>query len=239
MQFETEDIEFKTQFTEDIYKEIIAFANTDGGVIYIGIDDNGNAVGIKNVDETYTRITNGIRDAIAPDVTMFIKYTIQDNLVVQISVGEGPYKPYYLKSKGLKPSGVYVRQGTSAAQASPEQIQAMIKDSDGDVFETMRSMEQKLTFEEASSAFASYGVDFSENKYRALGITLPSENIFTNLPNMNAFSREIENSITPQMQAILSYIKENGSITDLHIQELLEFKKTRAFNLAKQMRKWS
>ena len=88
MQFETEDIEFKTQFTEDIYKEIIAFANTDGGVIYIGIDDNGNAVGIKNVDETYTRITNGIRDAIAPDVTMFIKYTIQDNLVVQISVGD-------------------------------------------------------------------------------------------------------------------------------------------------------
>ena len=409
MQFETENIEFKTQFTEDIYKEIIAFANTDGGVIYIGIDDNGNAVGIKNVDETYTRITNGIRDAIAPDVTMFIKYTIQDNQVVRISVGEGSYKPYYLKSKGLKPSGVYVRQGTSAAQASPDQIRAMIKDSDGDVFETMRSMEQKLTFEEASSAFASYGVDFSENKYRALGITLPTENIFTNLalilsdqcrhtvkiavfadeantqfrdskefagsvfkqldhayeylslcnktessfkgleriekkdypevalreallnaivhrdysfsgsiiinvndkqmefisiggllpglspediksgisqprnnklaeifhrlrliesygtgirriyslyekcpsqprievtpntfkiilPNMNAFSRETENSITPQMRVILDYIKENDGITDLQIQDLLGLKKTRTFNLAKQMR---
>ena len=409
MQFETENIEFKTQFTEDIYKEIIAFANTDGGVIYIGIDDDGNAVGLKNVDETYTRITNGIRDAIAPDVTMFIKYTIQENKVVRISVGEGSYKPYYLKSKGLKPTGVYVRQGTSAAQASPDQIRAMIKDSDGDVFETMRSMEQNLTFEEAATAFAGYRVEFSENKYRALGITLPSENIFTNLaliisdqcrhtvkiavfadeantqfrdskefcgsvfkqldhayeyltlcnktvatfkgleriekkdypeaalreallnaivhrdysfsgsiiinvndkqmefisiggllpglspediksgisqprnnklaeifhrlrliesygtgirkiyslyekcseqprievtpntfkiilPNMNAFACGEKNTITPQMQTILNYIEENGSITDLQIQDILELKKTRAFNLAKQMR---
>lgn len=409
MNFETENIEFKAQFTEDIYKEIIAFANTEGGVIYIGIDNDGNAKGIDNVDETYTRITNGIRDAILPDVTMFVKYTIQENRVVRISVGEGSYKPYYLKAKGLKPSGVYVRQGTSAAQASPDQIRAMIKDSDGDSFENMRSIEQGLTFEEAKSAFTKYNIEFSENKYRTLGITLPAENIFTNLalivsdqckhtikiavfadeantqfrdskefsgsifsqlddaynylslcnktassfkglervenkdypdaalreallnaivhrdysfsgsiiinvndkqiefisiggllpglspddiksgisqprnnklaeifhrlrliesygtgirkiyslyekcsehprievttntfkiilPNMNAFSNNDETDITPQMQAILDYIRGNGSITDVKIQELLGLKKTRTFNLAKQMR---
>ncbi len=95
MIFETENIEFKSKVTDDIYKEVIAFANTDGGVIYIGFDDKGNAVGIDNVDEIYTRITNGIRDAIQPDVTMFIKYTLQDNRVVKITVGEGSYKPYY------------------------------------------------------------------------------------------------------------------------------------------------
>lgn len=88
MAFETENMEFRSQFTDDLYKEVISFANTDGGVIYIGIDNEGNAVGIDNVDETYTRITNGIRDAIMPDVTMFIKYTIQKDRVVRISVGE-------------------------------------------------------------------------------------------------------------------------------------------------------
>ena len=77
MTFEAENIEFKLQVTDEIYKEVIAFANTDGGTIYIGIDDNGNAVGIDDVDETYTRITNGIRDAIQPDVTMFIKYSLK------------------------------------------------------------------------------------------------------------------------------------------------------------------
>ena len=181
MKFETENIEFKLQVTDEIYKEIIAFANTDGGTIYIGIDDNGNAVGIDNIDETYTRITNGIRDAIHPDVTMFIKYTLQENKVVKITVGEGSYKPYYLKSKGLKPSGVYIRQGASSVPASPEQIRQMIKDSDGDVFEDMRSIEQSLSFHAAEKIFKKYNVEFSTKKYRVLGITDNSNSLFTNL----------------------------------------------------------
>ena len=181
MTFETENNEFKLQFTDELYKEVIAFANTDGGVIYIGIDNNGNAVGIDNVDENYTRITNGIRDAIMPDVTMFVKYTIQENRVVRITVGEGSYKPYYLKSKGLKPSGVFVRQGTSSVSASPEQIRAMIKESDGDTFESMRSMEQDLTFKSAKEAFKRYNIEFSKTKYRALGITTQADELYSNL----------------------------------------------------------
>ena len=84
MQYESERIEYKSQMIEDLYREVIAFANSNGGVIYIGIDDQGNLTGIDNVDETYTRITNGIRDAIAPDVTMFVRYILQDNKVFQI-----------------------------------------------------------------------------------------------------------------------------------------------------------
>lgn len=181
MNFETENIEFKSGFTEEIYKEVIAFANTDGGVLYIGIDNDGNAVGLKNVDDEYTRITNGIRDAILPDVTMFVKYTIQENKVVRITISEGTNKPYYLRSKGLKPNGVYVRQGTSSVQASSEQIRQMIKESDGDDFESMRSLEQKLTFASAATAFESYGVDFSEEKYLALGMIHKNDGLFTNL----------------------------------------------------------
>lgn len=181
MAFETENIEFKLQFTDEIYKEVIAFANTDGGVIYIGIDNDGNAVGIDNVDENYTRITNGIRDAIMPDVTMFVKYTIQENRVVRITVGEGSYKPYYLKAKGLKPSGVFVRQGTSSVSASLEQIRAMIKESDGDNFESMRSMEQELTFKSAKEAFKRYNIEFSKTKYRTLGVTMQGDELYSNL----------------------------------------------------------
>lgn len=179
MQYESERTEYKSHLVDDIYKEVIAFANTDGGVIYIGIDDHGNVTGIDNVDETYTRLTNGIRDAIAPDVTMFVRYVLQESKVIQIEVGEGSYKPYYLKSKGMKPSGVYVRQGASSVPASPEQIRRMIKESDGDNFEDDRCLEQSLTFEAAKAAFKQYGVEFSTEKYRALGIT--KNGIFTNL----------------------------------------------------------
>ena len=179
MQYESERIEYKSQMLEDLYKEVIAFANTDGGVIYIGIDNEGNLTGIDDVDETYTRLTNGIRDAIAPDVTMFVRYVLQDNKVIQIDVGEGSYKPYYLKAKGIKPTGVYVRQGASSVQASPDQIRRMIKESDGDNYEDSRSLDQDLTFSAAETAFQRYGVEFSIEKYRALGIT--QNDIFTNL----------------------------------------------------------
>ena len=49
MQYENERIEYKSRMIDDIYKEVIAFANTEGGVIYLGIDDRGNVVGIDNI----------------------------------------------------------------------------------------------------------------------------------------------------------------------------------------------
>lgn len=231
MNYETENIEFKLEFTEEIYKEIIAFANTDGGVLYIGIDNDGNAVGLDDVDNEYTRITNGIRDAILPDVTMFAKYTIQENKVVRITISEGTNKPYYLRSKGLKPSGVYVRQGASSAQASSEQIRQMIKKSDGDDYESMRSLEQDLTFNSAATAFKRYGVDFSEEKYLALGMIHKNDSLFTNLAllmsdqcqhtiKVAAFgddqntifkdNQEFNGSIFKQMDDAFNYIKLNN-----------------------------
>lgn len=138
MLYESENTEFKSQMVDDIYKEVIAFANIDGGIIYIGIDDQGNLTGIDNVDETYTRLTNGIRDAILPDVTMFVRYILQNDNIIHIEIGEGSYKPYYLKSKDLKPAGVYVRQGASSVQASYDQIRMLIKESNVDIFEEMR-----------------------------------------------------------------------------------------------------
>lgn len=181
MFLESENVEFKLQMVDDIYKEVIAFANTNGGVIYVGIDDNGNVIGLDDVDDTYTRITNGIRDAIQPDVTMFIKYVLQDNKVIRIEVGEGSCKPYYLKAKGIKPAGVFIRQGTSSAQASFEQIRQMIKQTDGDVFEVMRSMEQDLTFIATLEAFSKYKVAFTEDKYITLGLRNIYDDLYTNL----------------------------------------------------------
>jgi len=181
MAYETEKIEFKSNALGDIYKEVIAFANTDGGILHIGINDIGEATPLLDVDDTYTRITNGIRDAIAPDVTIFVKYTLADNKVIHIEIGEGSYKPYYLKSKGIKPSGVYVRQGSSSVQASPEQIRLMIKNADGDIFEELRSLTQELTFNFCSETFAKNKVEFSQDKYNILGVRKSSQQLYTNL----------------------------------------------------------
>ncbi len=181
MKYENENVEYKVQMGSNVYKEVIAFANSDGGTIYIGIDDQGNHVGIEDIDEAYTRLTNGIRDTIAPDVTMFVRYTLEENEIIRIEVSEGSYKPYYLRTKGLKPSGVYVRQGSSSVQASPEQIRRMIKESDGDIFEEMRTSNQNLTFEETTNEFQKYNVEFTEQKHIALGLKNIHDGRYTNL----------------------------------------------------------
>ena len=63
MQYESEHIEYKSQMIDDIYKEVIAFANTDGGVIYIGIDDQGHVTGIDNTFSSGFDIVTSYRNS--------------------------------------------------------------------------------------------------------------------------------------------------------------------------------
>ena len=69
---ESETIELKEVVVDDIKKEIIAFANCDGGKLYIGVDD-GTVVGLDNADSISLQISNMVRDAIKPDITMFLQ----------------------------------------------------------------------------------------------------------------------------------------------------------------------
>lgn len=179
--YESESVELKIILKDDINKEVVAFANTEGGTIYIGIDDKGSEVGIEDVDESYTRLTNIIRDTILPDVTIFIKYELIANNIIKVTVAEGTSKPYYLKKSGMKPSGVYVRQGASSVQATWDQIRLFIKCTDGDSFESARSIIQDLTFDSAEDEFKRRNVDFEEDKYISLGLRDAEKDLFTNL----------------------------------------------------------
>lgn len=67
---ESDIVEFKSTFINDLNKEIIAFANTKGGDIYIGINDDGSVCGVENIEETELKCTGHIRDTIKPDISM-------------------------------------------------------------------------------------------------------------------------------------------------------------------------
>ena len=91
---ESERTEFKASVTEDIRKEIIAFANGNGGQLYVGISDDGNIVGVDNPDETALQISNMVRDSIKPDVTLFVHYETREEAGKKYmcghSAGNGP-----------------------------------------------------------------------------------------------------------------------------------------------------
>ena len=128
---ESETIELKSSVVADLCKEVIAFANTRGGTLYIGVEDNGTVIGVDSADRVTLQINNMVRDSIKPDITMFVHYetqVINDKQIIVVTVQEGTDRPYYLGSKGLKPSGVYVRNGTSTDPASDTVIRKMIKE---------------------------------------------------------------------------------------------------------------
>ena len=153
---ESETVELKSVYVDSIKKEIVAFANTHGGTIYIGVEDDGEVRGIDHADLVTQQVMNAARDAIKPDVTMFMHIeSISENgkLILAVQVQCGAHRPYYLAAKGLRPEGVFVRQGTSSVPASDAAIRQMIKETDGDNYEDMRSLEQELTFGKATAEF--------------------------------------------------------------------------------------
>ena len=180
---ESEVIELKSEVVSDLCKEVIAFANTKGGTLYIGVRNDGTVVGIEDADRVTLQINNMVRDSIKPAVTMFVHYETQavgGKTILAVTVQKGTGRPYYLASKGLKPSGVYVRNGTSTDPATDTAIRKMIKETDGDCFEDMRSLEQNLTFQAASAQFAKCKVPFDASKMQTLGLVSP-DGIYSNV----------------------------------------------------------
>ena len=175
--------EFKREYTDEIKKTVIAFANTRGGEVLIGAEDDGTVLGVADVDGTMLKATNALRDSIKPDVTMFLlceRREMDGKDVVAIKVQKGTACPYYLAAKGLRPEGVFVRQGASTVPATGSAILKMIKETDGDDYEAARSLNQELTFQDAECFFTEEHISLGQEQKRTLGL-VSEDGVFTNL----------------------------------------------------------
>ena len=114
---------------------------------------------------------------------MFLHYeTLEEDgkKVVAVSIQRGTERPYYIAKKGLRPEGVYVRQGYSSVPATDSAIRQMIKETDGDHFEEMRSLNQELTFEAAQKEFELRDIEFGSQQMQTLKM-IDKEGIYSNL----------------------------------------------------------
>lgn len=183
MYVEDQITELKLELTKDIKKEIVAFANTNDGVIYIGIDDEGNVMGLKNAKKDLESLSGMIRDGIKSDLTLNTKIfidRINEKDIIVVKVKEGCNKPYYLSDKGLKSSGVYLRHGNVSVQASEEVIKKMLIESNSNSFENNVSNNQDLHFDYLIKTFKNHNIEIDNNKFRTLNI-INSNNQYTNL----------------------------------------------------------
>lgn len=180
---ETAIIELKRRFMPSLVKEIVAFANTEGGTIYIGVEDDGNVIGVDDPQETADAINHMIHDAIVPDLSMFAEAHVEkfdDFDLVVVTVHRGPDLPYCIAGKGLRPEGVYIRQGTSAQPLTYDGIRHLLRQMSAESFEEARSLDQNLTFEEAAAVLKKHDIQFEAAQKRSLGVE-GTEGLFTNL----------------------------------------------------------
>lgn len=123
-QEESKTLEFKQNLTSPtkVVKTAIAFANTSGGTIIIGIEDGTKAiVGLANVLEEEERIANMLFDLIEPTLIPdidIINYQNKELLIINIPHIPGPF---YLKKSGII-NGTYIRYGSSNRLADPETL---------------------------------------------------------------------------------------------------------------------
>lgn len=175
-------VELKRELNQDFKKEVIAFANSDGGEIFVGVAKDGIPVGVEDSESTMESIGNMIRDGIRPDLTAYtsIDCIKEDGCsIIRVGILRGIKRPYHLTDKGLKPTGVFVRHGVSSVPATEEVIRQLLRESDGTAFDKSRCINQELTFEYAEKYFSESGVKFEGNNKRTLGI-IDSDGYYTN-----------------------------------------------------------
>lgn len=183
------NIEFKELDREkgtlpsSVSKEIVAFANTEGGELFIGIGDDGSIVGVKDSDDTMTRLSNIVHDTILPNVMPFIQIRsieINGKDVIKANIAVGSERPYYLAKEGLTPKGVFVRRGSACIPLSEAGIREMIMETSGKSYEECRSLNQDLTFETLSLEMSSKNIELGDSQMRTLKI-IGNDGLYTNL----------------------------------------------------------
>jgi ATP-dependent DNA helicase RecG len=100
---ENQTIEFKTSFQKEVVESIVAFANSDGGKVFVGVDDNDNISGIDISKESIQNYINTIKQNTIPSVIPdILEVTIDEKTVLIIDVKQYPIKPVSYKGKYYK-----------------------------------------------------------------------------------------------------------------------------------------
>lgn len=148
-------IEFKVEIpkkSEKYIKSVIAFANTAGGKIVIGVDDESHKIVGVDKDEIFKmmdNITNTISDMCCPQIFPNIGVdTIEGKCVIVIEIYPGANRPYYMKSLGKK-AGTFIRVSGTSRPADEAILKDLELQGANHSFDEMVCVEQKFNADRA------------------------------------------------------------------------------------------
>lgn len=190
-QGESKTLELKSRLPQhdQLANTIVAFANTSGGKLVLGVDDQRQVAGVAE-DDLFTlqdQITSIIHDRCAPFILPEI-YTanLQGKLVLVIEVFRGNQPPYYIKSEG-KHHGAYLRIGASNRKADFDHVLELERQRRNQSFDEEISREQTMQTLDLSpleARFAAQGKPLDQDKLQNLkliqqeqGTTWPTQGL--------------------------------------------------------------
>ncbi len=119
-------LEFKKKAAhpEKIVRELIAFANTEGGVLLIGVDDDKTISGVKYPEEEILAVKQAIEKFCRPQVELIetIIPISENRFVVELAVSLGERRPYFFKLSSEEKES-YIRASDKSIKASKEMIE--------------------------------------------------------------------------------------------------------------------
>lgn len=173
---ESKTLEFKenTKPLQSILRAIVAFANTAGGTILIGVADNKRIVGLEDPLLEEERLASAIADSVSPlmipDIQI-VSYRNKELIVLQIPHMAGPF---YLKSLGIE-KGTYVRLGSTNRLADKETIlslQMLTKNTTFDELPCLGSSFDDIDSELVNHTFEPIFGKITKKQYASLGIAI-------------------------------------------------------------------
>ncbi|MDY4079011.1 MAG: putative DNA binding domain-containing protein [Clostridium sp.] len=177
MLHENNRTEFKVELNEKLEKEVVAFLNNrEGGILYIGLDDNGNPVGISDLDSTQLKIADRIKNNILPSTLgLFdiVSDTVENVPVIKILISSGTEKPYYIKKNGMSPNGCFIRMGTSSQPMTTTMIDDLYSKRIHTTLRNIPSPRQDLTFAQLKIYYQERGLELNDRFANSLELLTP------------------------------------------------------------------
>jgi len=168
--------EFKEILNDKLEKEIIGFLNSNGGDLYIGVNDDSSIIGVVgNIDKVQLEIKDRIKNNIKPTALGLFDIFIEEydkKKVIHISIAGGFEQPYYLKSKGMTPEGCYIRVGNSVEKMSEEKINSLFSRRTRNSLRNIVSPRQDLSFSQLKIYYEEMGYQINDNFLKQLDLIM-------------------------------------------------------------------
>ena len=156
---EGKTLEFKRDLSspDGVLKTLVAFANTAGGTLLVGVEDRTrNVRGVPEALDVEERLANIVSDAIAPRLLPEIEILPwRRTQVIAIQVHPSAARPHYLKREGAE-AGTYVRVGSTNRRADAEMRQELRRTARGETYDEQPMADldsEALDFRAASESF--------------------------------------------------------------------------------------